>query len=212
MCEQRKRKRDNVIYIDEEDDCDCDGDGESDPQFVHFLSRLKEDDKSYVLESENNGVPAFIKYEVRSDSEHEQEHENQRKMRRSNVHKALRKWKGKDVVEDKKDKVQGQKEFIEVLKKAKVVGGNNILPVQKTTFGNYTAKNQLDHNVKAPLDKKMKEDDMHDTGGPSAFDEFRKLVLNILKKPYDKDEYGKLCEAVQVESYFEYYSGKLKIL
>lgn len=74
--EHHKRERENVIYIDEEDDCD----GENDPQYELFLSRLKEHEKSYVVEGENNGVPVFIKYEAESDSEDEWEQESQRKM------------------------------------------------------------------------------------------------------------------------------------
>ncbi|KAK4429638.1 hypothetical protein Salat_1264400 [Sesamum alatum] len=164
----------NVIYVDDEDDCN--GDSEIDPQYVHFLSRLKEHKKSYVLESENNGVPAFIKYEAETDLVDGVEHENRIKVRRSI--KAKRKLKGKDVVEGKKEKVQSQKESIEVFKKEKL----------------------------------MEEDDVHDLGGPSACDEFKKQVLNILKKSYDKDEYNKFCEAVRVGSYFEYHPGQSKIL
>ncbi|KAI3464570.1 hypothetical protein Pfo_021233 [Paulownia fortunei] len=77
MYEQHKRERENVIYIDEEEDCD----GENDPQYELFLGGLKEHEKSYVLEGENNGVPVYIKYEAESGLEDEWEHESRRKMR-----------------------------------------------------------------------------------------------------------------------------------
>ncbi|KAH6782620.1 hypothetical protein C2S51_007913 [Perilla frutescens var. frutescens] len=38
-------------------------DGENDPEYEHFLSKLKEHNKSYLVEAESDGVPHLIKYE-----------------------------------------------------------------------------------------------------------------------------------------------------
>ncbi|KAG8378214.1 hypothetical protein BUALT_Bualt08G0114500 [Buddleja alternifolia] len=53
--------------------------------------------------------------------------------------------------------------------------------------------------------KSMKDDDSQDLGGPSATDEFRKRVLEVLKKPYDKEEHNRHREVARVGNYLNHH-------
>ncbi|KAA8538394.1 hypothetical protein F0562_028060 [Nyssa sinensis] len=86
-----------------EDDND-DGQEDTDPQYKMFLEKLKEDEKSYVLEvAVNNGMSEFIKYEAEGKSDDECEPQTPRKLKRVKIEG------GKDVRNIQKDKIETPK-------------------------------------------------------------------------------------------------------
>lgn len=55
----------------------------------------------------------------------------------------------------------------------------------------------------------MVEDGIQHIGRSSERDEFRKRVLNVLKRPYDREEYTRHLEAVRAGHYLDYHPGQL---
>lgn len=53
----------------------------------------------------------------------------------------------------------------------------------------------------------MMDEELKDHGLPSASNEFRKEVLKVLRRPFDKEEYKKCREEVRDKSYTYYYPG-----
>ncbi|CAI9763435.1 unnamed protein product [Fraxinus pennsylvanica] len=224
----------------------------NDPQYELFLSRLKLNGKSYMLEVEKNGVPMVIKYgesgssddvcvsklqnktkdfnvlanekpslgnnwetmnqvelqvKSRTGKKAQRQHNLQERSRHDIQTRGVKKHKvptlrnlrsnvkfdsgdncGEDVQaankkdggENKKKKDDDSASDLEVLETAEFCNEGNyvsILPSNK-------------------LDKSMNEDDFQILGVHSKF---RKKVINIMRKPYNRAEYDELRQAVKAQ-------------